>query len=485
MSFARAWEAVCHHIDGIAAGPLIEALHEQGVFRRVARQTVRAHDLEADGLTPGDAALSLKLLLTQAIVVPDGEGFALTPFGENVAAHPQWHRGAAQRIADASDRLAGNDPPFVAPQEDWPDRIRAHHMGPSVAALCHILFGQGRAPSAPLPVGSNGAACLAAAGLVEAGTATLTDMGHKAIPLAAQYAYPLSYLPTFAATGAIITGNGAPSVAQGGEERHVDRALDIAFSGNVFSATCKDPFVKALLPLFEGPLETQPSAIVDTGSGDGTVLVEAFKAITSTARGQHLATHPLMLVGVEYTAVARRSTQARLAVLDTPSLAVEGDIGDPQSIAATLAEAGMDPVDALHINKSVLHNRTHRPPATMLAAPTSRAVFVDPSGRLIPTDEAFGALVALFSDWRPLIQKHGMISIEAHTVDPIKAGQCVGRSLITSLDAAHGLSRQYLMEIGVHRAAADAAGLTRCTQHDVGAAMMGEAIMSIDHLIAA
>ncbi|XWN32761.1 MAG: hypothetical protein ROR55_06650 [Devosia sp.] len=484
MSLAEAWEAVCHHIDGIAAGPLIEALHTQGVFHRLARQRTTAHDLEADGLTPGDAALALKLLLTQAIVLHDGNGVVLTPFGKAVAASPQWHQGAADRIAQASAILGGEDPPFSPPSEAWPERIRAHHLGPLVAALCHGLFGQGIARDAPLPIGPQAAACLQATGWahVEAGVASLTEAGRAAITLASQYAYPLSYLPTFAATGAIITGQGAPSASEG-EERHVDRALDIAFSGIVFTASCKDPFLEALLPLFDKPLDVQPSAIVDTGSGDGTVLVEAFKAIKATTRGQHLDTHPLTLVGVEYNEVARCTTEARLAALDTPSLAIAGDIGDPNAIGDALEREGLDPLAAVHVNKSVLHNRTHRPPAKRIAAPPSRAVFIDPSGRRIPTEEAFGALVALLAAWRPFIQRHGMISIEAHTVDPVKAGQCVGRSLITSLDAAHGLSRQYLMEIAVHRAAADAAGLQRLAQHDVGAAMMGEPIMSIDHLI--
>ena len=172
-----------------------------------------------------------------------------------------------------------------------------------------------------------------------------------------------------------------------------------------------------------------------------------------------------------------------LAALATPSLAVHGDIGDPAAIATTLAAHGLEAADALHVNKSVLHNRTHRPPSRHRTCPATAAVFVEPGGGFVEPDAAFGGLVETFEAWRPLIARHGMLAIEAHTVDPVGAARHLGRSLVTSLDAAHGFSRQYLVEIDVHRAAAEAAGLEARARTDLGMAMMGEPIMSIDHLM--
>lgn len=483
----RAWETLCHHIDGIAIGTLIETLHSIDGFAPFQTGAVRADDLSACGLTPGDAALSLKLMQGQGIVEPDGDGLSLTSFGCAVAARPEWYEGARNRIRRASDYLSDRSSAADTAQTcKLPQRVAAQQLGPEVAAAWFRMHGQRqdeRNPgSEPAVVGHKAARLLQMSGWLETDRKTLTQQGTAAKSFARQYAYPLSYLPTFEAVPELITGRPDNSGALQATDDHLDRGLDIRFSGDVFQSTCRSPFFHAALPLFDGPVGGQPKAIVDTGSGDGTLLVELFKAIHGgTERGRCLARYPLVLIGVEYSELARQTTAERLAQLDTPSLAVLGDVGDPTGIAETLAAHGHDASDALHVNKSVIHNRKHVVPQQSFAAPTTNAVFVSDTGTLIPTDEAYSALVALFQAWRPLIERHGMLSIEAHTVDPAQAARFIGQSLITSLDAAHGFSRQYLAEIGFHRAAALSAGLVSDARFDLGAAMIGEPILSIDH----
>jgi hypothetical protein len=127
-----------------------------------------------------------------------------------------------------------------------------------------------------------------------------------------------------------------------------------------------------VLPLFnEAELFRQPAAVVDTGSGDGTLLVELHRAIAAhTRRGRHLADYPLVMVGAEFNALAQAATAARLQEAGIPHLTVFGDIGDPASLAKTLERHGLDPHQVLHVSKSVIHNRAYRPPGIRGALPS-------------------------------------------------------------------------------------------------------------------
>jgi hypothetical protein len=226
--------------------------------------------------------------------------------------------------------------------------------------------------------------------------------------------------------------------------------------------------------------------LVDTGSGDGTLLAVLYGAVKErTRRGAALAEAPLHLVGVEVNEVSRRATAACLAGVDAPSLALIGDIGAPDAIAASLAAAGLDCRAALHVNKSVIHNRCYRPARNRRPAPAISAVFSDRSGAAIAADDVYSGLVELFEAWRPWTQRFGMLTIEAHTVDPDLAARHIGRSLITCLDAEHGYSGQLLMEISPHRAASAAAGYRVRASHDLGQGMVGVPIMSVDHIMPA
>lgn len=495
MSAATAWATLCHHCDGIATGTLHEALHQLGAFDRMARFGFRPEDLtQSFGIRSGYAALTVKLLVSQGLARLDGDRFALTPDGVWVAEHPEWSRGARDRVGVAQrflhDQADGSDDPWLQALADLstPARFTQQRLGPLCAALWYHLDDIGALAEPVRSIDEDKAAPGMCAVLEQAGwlhERQLTEDGRQAAAFVKQFAYPLAYLPTFYAVARLLTeGAVAAPPGTGAEEETVDRALDISFSGQVFSNACRTPVLAALLPIFDRPLSEQPAALVDTGSGDGTMLADVFEAIrTNTRRGAALDRHPLTLVGVEYNEVARRATEIRLADLDTPSLAIFGDIGAPQDISSHLTQKGIDAADALHINKSVLHNRQHRTPHRRWQSPGTKAVFCQLDGNRISANEAFGALVELLQAWKPLIARHGMICIEAHTVDPVRAAGHIGRSLITGLDAAHGFSGQFLMEIGMHRAAVAAAGLHSPSMVDLGEAMMGEPIMSVDHLV--
>ena len=282
----------------------------------------------------------------------------------------------------------------------------------------------------------------------------LTDAGRTAASLAMQYYYPVSYLPTLRAIPQLLFGaeNVSCPSAAGSDEHHVDRLLDVQFSGLVFEHRCKEPFLDMVLPLFDRePAGEQPECIVDTGSGNGTLLVALYRAIRErTLRGRMLRDHPLKLVGVEYTRIALEATKQALQALGVPHLVVYGDIADPSGISRKLSEHGIDPYSVLHVSKSVIHNRRYKPPANSSRRdqwqPLSQAPFVSEDGSLIAARDMECNLVEFFEDWIPFTRKHGMFVIEAHTVDPVVTSRYIGRNIVTCMDATHGFSHQYLVE---------------------------------------
>jgi len=194
-----------------------------------------------------------------------------------------------------------------------------------------------------------------------------------------------------------------------------------------------------------------------------------------------LSRYPLTMVGVEYNRVAQEITSATLRNAGVPHITLAGDIGEPAALADALAAAGVEPKNVLHVSKSVIHNRNFRGYAEPIADPLSQAVFVSPDGGLIPAAALEADLSALFATWRPHISRHGMIVIEAHVVAPELAAARIGGNVLACLEATHGFSHQYLVEIDVHRRAAWRAGLRPCHQRDLGAAMVGAPILSLDH----
>ncbi|MBZ6074816.1 AprA-related methyltransferase [Microvirga puerhi] len=499
-----AWTSLCHHCDGIAIGTTIETLERAGALDRLRREPMSAPFLaEACGLMSGYVALASKLLRSQGLADIDRGMLRLTEVGLDVLADPSIFRGAQVRIGQAADLLRalvlGNSPggsqdiDLTSFDRSMAERWRQQALGPLAAAAWFGLDRRGvlrrlgdHSYRAEDSAEREAFRILNRIGWTEEqedGSVRLTEVGSAAADLVVQYAYPLCYLPTFASVPDLLkTGSRLPRV--GGDETHVDRSLDIAFSGAVFAKSCREPFLKLALPLLDADIADQPVAIVDTGSGDGTVLASLFEAIRDrTRRGRMLDRHPIILIGVEVNEVARRSTEERLARLGVASKAILGDIGDPRSIAEALGSIGIDPMQVLHVNKSVIHNRSFRQPKQRYAVPETSAVFVGPDGECIPANALFADLVSFFADWTPFLGPHGMISIEAHTVAPELPAARIGRNLITLLDAAHGYSGQYLVEIDVHRKAQDYAGLTRRAQNDVGSAMVGAPIMSVDHLV--
>jgi hypothetical protein len=273
-----------------------------------------------------------------------------------------------------------------------------------------------------------------------------------------------------------------------GLDQHLDRSLDIDFSGEVFLRHCRAPLLDLVRPLFDRePLERQPAIVVDTGCGDGSLLQTLYLAIAAeTARGRGLERYPLLMVGADISPVAQQSTERKLAAANIPHVVLDGDIGAPERLAEALAAQGLDMKNALHVSKSVIHNRIYRAPRDEAAAgcraPCSDGVFIAPEGGLIAPVDMEQNLCEHFRSWAPWTERHGMVVIEAHTVAPEQAAAHVGESVLTMLSASHGYSRQYLIEAHCHRALAREGGFVTLGQRDLITHPSGEALMTLDYL---
>ena len=528
---ARVWEQVCRHIDGVAIGSTMAALHERGGLDALAASSgMSMGALRARlGARAGYLHVAVRLLADQGWVVRTGTSgtdelvIEMTRAGRAATALAHAYVEAAGFLPRAerldSVLFASNDGDGARTLARFRDRMRAewgldrhalpvhvrlqvlHHLdghvvAPVMASLARrgVLHPRCSQTLDLARLDGDADALPAAFGvLAHQGWATvdgrrvhLTAAGLAAAATARQYWYPASYLRTFGRVRELLFGEALPS-AVARDDDHLDRELDIAFSGAVFSATCREPFLATALPIFDqSPVEAQPTAVVDTGCGDGALLEILYERVRArTRRGGRLHDRPLLMVGADTSPVARRTASARLTAAGIPHAVVAGDIADPQGLARTLDGLGLDPAEALHVSKSVIHNRSYRGSAARVhdGGPRCAGAFAAPDGSAIPAPALVADLVDHLRSWRELSRRHGLLVIEAHAVDPATATRHMGRTIATVLDATHGYSNQYPVEPDVFLHAARQAGLHPRTHVELGARRTGHAVLTIDHFV--
>jgi hypothetical protein len=528
MAEARdVWNAVCRHIDGMAIGSTMAALESHGALRTLAAadQTEFGKLRASLGANAGFLHVAIRLLADQGWVTCAGEGgtdeLTITPTepgrvvmtrlapayadaarflpfaGRAAAAVASSGAGAGAGAGDDADALLG---PFLERAErgwDLPiahQQVLSHLNGHLIAPVMYGLTRDER------PIAGIAARVLALVGWAESDgdSARLTAAGRLAVAMARQYRYPMVYLPLLRSVPGLIFGD--PVVTE--DDTHLDRDLDISFSGEVFAATCRAPFLETALPVFRRePLASQPALVVDVGCGDGTLLETLYTAVRDqTVRGPRLGEHPLLMVGADPSPVARRVAAARLAAAGVPHLIMDGDIADPGRLTRELAAAGHDAARALHVCKSAIHDRAYAEVSGSVAEvsgsalevsgsaesvpPDAMTAFARPDGSAIPASRMALNLAELFRRWRPIAARHGWIVIEAHSVRSATAAALTGRTLATALDATHGYSCQYPVEPEVFCWAARTAGFTSRAHHEPGASALGHTQLTIDHFVA-
>jgi hypothetical protein len=524
---ARVWDALCRHIDGMAIGTTMAALHERGALAMLAaRDRTQFGPLrERLAANAGFLHVALRLLADQGWVARQGEPgtdqMTITPTArgrivmtELAGAYPAAVRSLPVRVHSEPGpfgplmRREWGLPPGVSP--DARHQVLSHLNGHLIAPVMHALS----SGEADIATSRGAAEILAAAGWarLDADVPELTQDGEIATSLARQYRYPVMYLPLLRQVPELIFGEPAKT-SDGGEETHLDRELDLRFSGDVFTAACREPFLGLALPLFEAtPLDRQPALVVDAGCGDGALLEALYLAVRErTVRGRRLAERPLLMVGVDPSPVARRMASARLSAAGVPHVILDGDIGDPAGLERALAARGLDARDALHVCKSAIHDRAYEgpvperlaspragtqqggvppagvPPAYAVPAytgPPGAGAYALPDGSAIPASSVALDLARLFRRWLPVASRHGWLVIEAHAAPAAVLARLIGRTHATVLDATHGYACQYPVEPGVFAWAARAGGFVSRGHAEPGAATLGHTILTIDHFVA-
>jgi SAM-dependent methyltransferase len=364
-----------------------------------------------------------------------------------------------EKALDLAEGIEGElHAPAAGPLESW---LAGHQIGP-------LMLGCLLRPEAPVPESMRWP--LEALGWMEGGA--WTEEGRIARLQSGIYHYPVSYLATLMRVEELLFGD--PTAlrqrSETGEESHVDRRRDILFSGQVFSGSVAAVLWDHFLPLLAS--SSPPRTVVDVGCGDGLMLRE----LGQRAPGARL-------VGVEYNPVAREVAEETLR--DSPgALAVLGDMGDPEGIAATLESHAIDLDSVLWVTKSVIHNRPYRAPGRSGRPARTTTACATPDGLPIPGGDLEENLVEFFQSWKPYLGKHGFLVVEAHTVPPEVARTHLGRTIAPVLDYTHALSGQLLIEADIYRDCAREAGLRSLSQSEIGAAAFGHNHMTVDHFVA-
>ena len=507
---ARVWDALCRHIDGMAIGTTMAALHERGALAMLAAKDRTQFGPLRDRLAAnaGFLHVALRLLADQGWVARQGEPgtdqMTITPTArgrivmtELAGAYPAAVRSLPVRVHEEPGpfgtlmRREWGLPAGVPP--DVRHQVLSHLNGHLVAPVMHAVS----SGEADIATSRGAAEILAVAGWarLDLQVPELTPDGEIAVSLARQYRYPVMYLPLLRRVPELIFGE-PPKADDGGEETHLDRALDLRFSGDVFTAACREPFLGIALPLFEAaPLDRQPALVVDAGCGDGALLEALYLAVRErTARGRRLAERPLVMAGVDPSPVARRMASARLSAAGVPHVILDGDIGDPAGLERALAARGLDARDALHVCKSAIHDRAYEGPDPKTperpasppnyAGPPGAGAYALPDGSAIPASSVALDLARLFRRWLPVASRHGWLVIEAHAAPAAVLARLIGRTHATVLDATHGYACQYPVEPGVFAWAARAGGFVSRGHAEPGAATLGHTILTIDHFVA-
>jgi SAM-dependent methyltransferase len=275
-----------------------------------------------------------------------------------------------------------------------------------------------------------------------------TAAGRQAAALAVHFGMAASYLPMLARLPELFRGQTTVTPATGEGEWHVHRRLNVLASATAHKRYFTDAD-ELFVELFNRePVSEQPRFVADMGCGDGSWLVHLHALIMRrTLRGQLAEGWPLLMVGVDYNLPALAQARHLLAASDVPALLIQGDIGDPDEVARSLAGHGLAMTDGLHIRAFIDHNRGYRgPDADTAVSRVSSGAYVGPHGAALQASEVEGDLVAHLRRWAPHVARHGLVLLEAHCVDPVVARRHLGATHSVAFDGYHGYSHQYPVE---------------------------------------
>lgn len=292
-----------------------------------------------------------------------------------------------------------------------------------------------------------------------------TELGQLIFDRSLNMAMAVSYRPMLAEMDEIIFGDPEKVFARNDQnhELHVERALNVIGSGFQHEKYFAD-LEEMIVAIFNNKDYTkQPHYIVDMGCGDGTLLIRLYEVIRDkTLRGQELLKHPVTLIGVDFNEAALIETQKTLTSF--PHLLLTGDIADPQKLMEDLKSHKIDTDACLHIRSFLDHDRMFKPTKQIKAQKERErlsyaGVYVDKKGNMIPGAAIMQDLVAHLSLWSEIVNRHGMIILEVHNVEPAIKNKFIDQCESLYFDILQAFSHQLLIESSLFLVAAAEVGL--------------------------
>lgn len=246
-------------------------------------------------------------------------------------------------------------------------------------------------------------------------------------------------------------------------ESHVDRTLNVMGSGFQHDRYFSDMDEMITSVFNRAPIDKQPDYIADMGCGNGALLQHIYATIQSkTLRGQVLHQFPIQLIGIDFNEEALEQTKRTLDGL--PYRVLQGDIGDPQRLVTDLTALGIDVRRILHVRSFLDHDRPFIPPTDVESLSVrekagSRTVWIDEEGEEIPSAIAVQSLVEHLSRWSSVLNEHGLMVLEAHSLEPLTIRRYLDQTESLHFDAYHRFSHQLLVAADTFLMAAAEAGL--------------------------
>eukprot|EP00931_Biecheleriopsis_adriatica_P039453 TRINITY_DN22563_c0_g1_i1.p1 TRINITY_DN22563_c0_g1~~TRINITY_DN22563_c0_g1_i1.p1 ORF type:complete len:991 (+),score=210.91 TRINITY_DN22563_c0_g1_i1:28-2973(+) len=308
------------------------------------------------------------------------------------------------------------------------------------------------------------------------GVVSLSTRGSLALQRCYSFYVPTSYSPMLAEFNTILfeePGWGFVEVGQDAEETeiHVERTLNVVGSGAQHQTLFKD-LMRHIDLIFGGEdFQNQPKFVVDTGSGDGHLLMHIHQHVKEhTARGKVLKEYPLTMVGVDFNEESRVATAVNLTKNNIAHIVIFGDIGKPKSIMTALQKKGVDLTKTLHVRSFLDHDRPYiapklKPADSSVTGSFARAqmrdfVHLDKEGNHIAPVELFASLVEHFGRWSDALEgSFGLCMLEVMMLDVPTTKRFANDCVSFHFDIVQCLSRQYMISPVAFAMGAAMAGL--------------------------
>ena len=296
-----------------------------------------------------------------------------------------------------------------------------------------------------------------------------TYQGEFYLKRASAYGVTTSYLPAYSLMETILFGNVNPLWKKiNNKEQHVNRVMNVWGSGGAHTTYFKK-IDEIIIDIFNQPIEEQPLGIADMGCGDGTLLIHLYDVVKNkTLRGKKLNEYPLYIIGADFNLEAQETSQKNLSNANIECIILEADISSPNKFNKLLNDKyNIKLNELLNVRSFLDHNRVFKNPLNNdINIPTCTGAYAH-RGELIKNATLEQNLLEHLQAWRPHVDKHGLLLLELHCLDPKIITKNIGLTGSTAYESTHGYSDQYIVNIECFIKLAIESGLTPAEKYQL------------------